>query len=290
MRDYRANLHRRAVGRAINRWRTARGMSARQLSEAVGWSQATTSTLQASACPITEAHLSALMMALEVEPEERERARCSVLRAQGLEPLDRGPGLTWRRAELESEAVELRILVSDVVPPLLRTEAYDEAVNAAQVVAFAGYSADEREATLKHLTAAVPLSVHVVLGEGAVRRLIGGERVMAEQLLWLVQLTELPNVTVQVLPQVSGAYAGMGLDFACMSFVERQFGNVVWVPRLTSPASTEAVDEVAFYEQTFAAAAKVALAEDASITFLLDGRASGRHQHRRRPPYRQLRR
>jgi len=219
---------------------------------------------------MSEADFLTLAMILKADPVLRDRGLHSVRNASGQYEAGR-KGLKWTLADVEADAAELCVLAGDLVPPQLRTPAYDEAVRAAQIAGCGpAYTAEEREAVLAQLFAAVPLRIHLVLGEGAVRRLVGGEKARRDQLLWLMRLAELANVTVQVLQDGMGAYAGMGLRFTCMSFVERQFDGIVYVPRLREPLWGETPDEVAFYERTFAAAAEAALPQEASIALLLD--------------------
>jgi hypothetical protein len=268
--DYRANLHRRALSRVVQRWRDAAGLSGGELAIAAGWSAAKMSMLLNACQAMSEADFLTLAMLLKADPVLRDRGLHSVRDASGQGEAGR-KGLKWTVADIEAEAAELYVLAGDLVPPLLRTQAYDEAVQAAQIAGCGPvYTAAERDAVLAQLSAAITLRVHLVLGEGAVRRLVGGKKVMRDQLLWLMRLAELTNVTVQVLPDVIGAYAGMGPSFTCMSFVQRQFDGIVCVPQLREPIWSEAADEIAFYEQTFAAASEAGLSEEASIVLLLD--------------------
>ncbi|PLW74271.1 helix-turn-helix domain-containing protein [Streptomyces sp. SCUT-3] len=79
-----------------------------------------------------------------------------------------------------------------------------------------------------------PLELWIVLDEAAVRRPIGGASVMREQLLRVVEVSALPNVTVQVLPYAKGGHPGLGGAFSLMEFeaddpvvyVESQAGNL----------------------------------------------------------------
>lgn len=268
--DYRANLHRRALSRVVQRWRDTAGLSGAELATAAGWSTAKMSMLLNACQAMSEADFLTLAMLLKADPVLRDRGLHSVRNASGQDEAGQ-KGLKWTLADIEADAAALCVLAGDLVPPQLRTPAYHEAVRAVQIAGCGpAYTTEEREAVLAQLFAAVPLRIHLVLGEGAVRRLIGGEKVRRDQLLWLARLAELTNVTVQVLRDDMGAHAGMGLSFTCMSFVERQFDGIVYVPQLREPIWVETPSEVTFYEQTFAAAAEAALPEVASIALLLD--------------------
>ncbi|GAB3559711.1 transcriptional regulator with XRE-family HTH domain [Actinopolyspora lacussalsi] len=105
---------------------------------------------------------------------------------------------------MESEATELSIYESEIVTGLLQTEDY------ARVLLRAGYplaSAQELEQQVKIrmnrkavLTKEDAPKVSVVLQETALHRVIGNDAIMREQLTHLNELSELPNVSLHVLP------------------------------------------------------------------------------------------
>ncbi|GAA1872918.1 helix-turn-helix domain-containing protein [Actinomadura bangladeshensis] len=63
-----------------------------------------------------------------------------------------------------------------------------------------------------------PPHVFAIFDEGAIRRPIGDSEVMKEQIQHLINLAELPNVTIQVVPTAKGAYAGLPGAFMILSF------------------------------------------------------------------------
>jgi transcriptional regulator with XRE-family HTH domain len=63
-----------------------------------------------------------------------------------------------------------------------------------------------------------PLQVWSVLDEAALRRPIGGPKVMRAQLTRLVTLAERPNIDLQVLPLASGAHSGLDGTFTVLDF------------------------------------------------------------------------
>ena len=71
------------------------------------------------------------------------------------------------------------------------------------------------------LTQDDPVDLWVVLDEAVLSRPVGGDAVMRGQLQRLVEVAELPNVTLQVLPFEVGAHAGMDGTFTILSFPNR---------------------------------------------------------------------
>lgn len=62
--------------------------------------------------------------------------------------------------------------------------------------------------------------LHVVLGEAVLRQVVGGPQLMRRQLLHLCEASNRPNVTVQVVPFVAGAYPGLEGCFTILTFDE----------------------------------------------------------------------
>jgi len=114
---------------------------------------------------------------------------------------------------LEAEASGLRSYETDVVHGLLQTMDYamavlrelrprDSAEQIARVV-------DLRMQRQRLLDQDPPLDLWLILDEGAVRRNIGGAKVMRPQLEHLIQASWSSNVTLQILGFEAGAHAGL---------------------------------------------------------------------------------
>ncbi|MEU8800603.1 helix-turn-helix transcriptional regulator [Spirillospora sp. NPDC048819] len=63
-----------------------------------------------------------------------------------------------------------------------------------------------------------PPHVFAIFDEGAIRRPIGNSEVMRAQIQHLIDLAELPNVTIQIVPSGTGAYAGLPGAFMILAF------------------------------------------------------------------------
>ncbi|MGK5643380.1 Scr1 family TA system antitoxin-like transcriptional regulator, partial [Streptomyces sp. URMC 126] len=62
------------------------------------------------------------------------------------------------------------------------------------------------------------LRLWAVLDESALRRVVGNRHIMREQLEYLVELSRLPHVTVQVMPFRMGAHPGVNGQYAILEF------------------------------------------------------------------------
>jgi len=77
-----------------------------------------------------------------------------------------------------------------------------------------------RQARQSRLTGDNPVELHMILGEGAVRQVIGGPDVWRGQLSHLLDMSDMDNVTIQVLPFSAGAHPGLVSPFTLLRFGE----------------------------------------------------------------------
>ncbi|MGC4808319.1 helix-turn-helix domain-containing protein [Micromonospora sp. DT233] len=111
---------------------------------------------------------------------------------------------------LESRAVEIKSFQASVVPGLLQTRAYAEALirawdDAATDEEVARY-VEVRMQRQRRLEEPEPVRFSTVIDEGALRRLVGGTEVMRAQLTHLRTVAGWPNVEVMILPVSAGAH------------------------------------------------------------------------------------
>ena len=150
---------------------------------------------------------------------------------------------------LEASASRIRSFDLQFVHGLFQTEAYARAVTA---LGLRGISPDEidrrvavRVKRQELLTAAKPPRVWSVMDEAALRRPVGGVRVMQAQLRWLAEVAQLPNVTLQVVPFQAGGHDAAGGSFTILRFSEPAVPDVVYIEQLTGalylekPAATD---------------------------------------------------
>ncbi|HEY6424437.1 MAG TPA: helix-turn-helix transcriptional regulator [Pseudonocardiaceae bacterium] len=85
-----------------------------------------------------------------------------------------------------------------------------------------------------------------VIEEAALWRL-EGRSVMQEQIQHLIEMAELPNVTLQVVPVYSGAHVAVGGPFSILGFAELDLSDVVYLEQLTSALDLDKSDDVRHY-------------------------------------------
>ncbi|WP_308119309.1 DUF5753 domain-containing protein [Streptomyces sp. JJ38] len=136
------------------------------------------------------------------------------------------PSFFQDMAKYELEAVSRFAYEPQLIPGLLQTEPYAEAVFAGHVPTL------EEEVLERHLEARMErqklltrtplIQFHFVLWEPALRNPVGGVATLKEQLRHLLKVMELPNVGVQVVPATSGMHPGLNGPMVLVETAERR--------------------------------------------------------------------
>ncbi|KUJ33803.1 helix-turn-helix transcriptional regulator [Streptomyces sp. NPDC093228] len=153
---------------------------------------------------------------------------------------------------LEGAAHLIRSYEVQFVHGLLQTEAYAHAVVARGMRGASVADIDRRVALRlerqKYLVAESAPEFHVVLDEAALRRPYGDRQVMRGQLQHLIDISEHPNVRLQVMPFSFGGHSGESGSFTILSFSESDLSDVVYLEQLTSALYLDKREDVAQYE------------------------------------------
>jgi transcriptional regulator with XRE-family HTH domain len=152
---------------------------------------------------------------------------------------------------LEEAASRIRAYEVQFVPGLLQTEDYARAVTLLGHPTAAGHEVERRVGLRMRrqslLTSDEPPHLWAVVDEAVLRRPLGGVQVMRRQLRHLQELTELPNVTLQMVPFKLGGHAAAGGPFSILRFAEGDLPDVVYLEQLTSALYLDKRDEVDHY-------------------------------------------
>ncbi|PRH78586.1 transcriptional regulator [Streptomyces solincola] len=163
------------------------------------------------------------------------------------------PGWFQTYIGLEGAASAIRIYEVQFVHGLLQTEAYAHAVVARGMPGASDAEIDRRVALRaerqKVLVAERAPHFHAVLDEAALRRPYGDRAVMREQLKHLIEVSEQPNVTLQVMPFSFGGHAGESGAFTMLRFPESDLSDLVYLEQMTSSLYLDKPEDVAQYER-----------------------------------------
>jgi hypothetical protein len=91
--------------------------------------------------------------------------------------------------------------------------------------------------------------VWAVIDESALSRALGGLAVMRTQLEHLIEMAELPQVTLQVMPFDRGGHSAAGGSFSILRFGEPDLPDVVYIEQLTGALYLDRPVEVDHYRE-----------------------------------------
>jgi transcriptional regulator with XRE-family HTH domain len=274
-------VRRRELGALLRKLRTEKGLTVEQAAEQLMFSMSKLSRMETGHGAPSRRDIRDLCALYEVT-DEAERKRMLNLAAEG-----RQAGW-WQSYDLnqfadyvglEADAVSVKNYQSILIPGLLQTPDYARAVNEAVIPQPDPERLEEQtEVRLRRqerLTQDPPLRFGVILDEAALHRVIGGPAVMEAQLRHLVELSQLPNVTLQVIPFSAGAHPAMDSTFIILEFADAVPG-LVYVEGLVGWVYMKRSRDVDRYMRVFERLCDVALPPCESIEHI--EKAAARHK------------
>ncbi|KRD17459.1 MULTISPECIES: helix-turn-helix domain-containing protein [unclassified Streptomyces] len=270
-------VRRRRLGQELRRLRELKGMTAEEVAERLLVSQSKISRLENGRRSISQRDVRDLCGVYEVEDQRMvdslmEMAKDS--RQQG-----------WWHAfgdvpysvyiGLETDAASLRVYDPQVVPGLLQTRQYAEALISGALPETAQTEIDKRVQVRMRRQERVssgenPLRLWSVMDESALRRVVGGRELMRAQLEHLVEQSQLPHVTVQVIPFEMGAHPGLNGQYAILEFPDTADSSVVYIEGVTSDLYLEKPNDVQKYSVMYEHLRAQALNVEQSRQFIAD--------------------
>ncbi|OHV36005.1 MULTISPECIES: helix-turn-helix domain-containing protein [Pseudofrankia] len=152
---------------------------------------------------------------------------------------------------LEESASLIRTYELQFVPGLLQTEGYARAViaggNRGMPREVIDGRVDVRMNRQKLLTRPDAPRLWAVIDEAALRRPIGGAKVARTQIEHLLELTDQPQLTLQVMPFDVGSHAADGGAFSILRFPDVDMTDVVYLERLSGAAYLDKREDVDRY-------------------------------------------
>ncbi|GHA05584.1 helix-turn-helix domain-containing protein [Streptomyces echinoruber] len=268
-------VRRRRLGQELRRLREAKGMTAEQVAERLLVSQSKISRLENGRRSISQRDVRDLCNVYEVEDQRVVESLMQMAkdsRQQG-----------WWHAfkdvpysvyiGLETDAASLRVYDPQVVPGLLQTRTYAEALITGALPEAPQAEIEKRvQVRMRRqeriTTSDNPLRLWAVIDEAAVRREVGSRQIMIEQLAHLLEMSQLPHVTVQLLPFSMGAHPGVSGQYAILEFPDAADSSVVYIEGVTSDLYLEKPHDVQKYSVMYEHLRAQALGADQTREFL----------------------
>ncbi len=247
------SVRRRRLAAELRRLREERSLTGEDVAESLGWSASKLSRIELSRTGIKPADLNRLLTEYGVPAEHRTELLRLVEKSRGRDwwraYTDALPGKYLTLIGLESDASSIRTWSPEWVPGLLQTEDYARAAVDAHMAATASISPSEIEQRVQTrlrrqhlLTSPEPTPFVCVLDESVLLRRLQSPRVMRGQLAHLIDMSERPHISIQVLPLDGAHPIGTGafimLKFAPIPeigpvadivYVEQLSGNALYV-------------------------------------------------------------
>ncbi|MEV6632965.1 helix-turn-helix transcriptional regulator [Actinoplanes sp. NPDC051470] len=246
------------LGARLRNLRQAKGITRDQAGWAIRGSESKISRMELGRVAFKERDVTDLLRLYGIE-DESEHARLLALAREANTPgwwHAYGDVLTtWFQnyLDLEQAAELIRTYEIQFVPGLLQTDAYARAVimlgHGSKAQAEIARRAEFRMARKQLLTRPDPPRVWAVLDEAVLRRPIGGVAVMREQIEYLLEVSKLRNVRLQVMPFRSGGHAAAGGAFSILRFGHSDVPDVVYIEHLTSGLYLDKREDVDQYAE-----------------------------------------
>jgi transcriptional regulator with XRE-family HTH domain len=217
----------RQVSALLRTLREDLGLSGAEVAKALGMSPSKISRLETGARGLRVEDVAAMLGHYQVPEQKRAQILDQVRKAE-----ERGwwesqglglPELWQALINFESRATRIQNFEALVIPGLLQTDEYTEAIIASINKTLSQVELTNLVASRRARQAVLgrrKLQFLAVIDESAIRRPIAESGVMRRQLRHLVDTADRPNVTIRVVPLQSGQYAGLQGPFACLDFAE----------------------------------------------------------------------
>ncbi|SCF19360.1 Helix-turn-helix domain-containing protein [Micromonospora purpureochromogenes] len=282
--DVGSTVPRRQLGRLLRQFRTEAGVTLDAAAEALEYSRQKIWRIESGLGPVRVLDVKAMCELYHVSPEMTEAMRglAAETKSKGWWHAygDAVPSWFELYVGLEAAAAHLRRYDESLIPGLLQTRQYALGL----YYPSSRLSTEERERAVEVrmqrqvlLTRRLPKPprLEAVLSEAVLRRPVGESGVMTGQLNHLLQISELPNVSVRVVPLAAGPHPGaVAGSFVILDFPATKGGraapepSVVYSESLTGALYLDKPDELAAYQNTWKGVDGLALGEAESMDMI----------------------
>jgi transcriptional regulator with XRE-family HTH domain len=251
-------VRRRELGAQLRALRIEKGWTVEQVAERLLISSSKVSRLETGQRGASARDIRDLSDLYGLDDEERERLT-DLAKAGKQHPWWQPLSLPYSTyVGLEADATSIRDSALGVVPGLLQTPDYARAVLHAFVPP---RTPDQVEHLVegriaRHervLSAENPPQFRAILEPSVLQRVVGSRAIMRVQLQRLLEASELPNVTVRVVPYEAGALPNAINKFIILSFATLPLPDIVYVEGLTGELFIERKEDTEAYNSAFQA-------------------------------------
>src|SRR3954452_587833 len=229
------SVRERELARRLRHLRESRGLELAPVARHLGVSVSTLSRLERGQRSLTTPYVTTLCHIYGLDGRTTDEYVNAFLDAQGKiwwQEYDKLEEDTERYLSLEAEASSIKDFGFFVVPGLLQTRRYADAVLRSVRKDFSDEQLSEtveaRLARRRVLSGEDPAQFHGVMDEAILHREFCGRAAMLEQLKLLREMLALPNITIQILPLSAVANPGLDGPFVLFDFAGRRQPSTVY--------------------------------------------------------------
>jgi transcriptional regulator with XRE-family HTH domain len=261
-------IRRRELGALLKALRTRRGWTAEQVAGQLGMSASKLSRLETGHRGASARDISQLCDLYQVDEEQRrqllELAREGKQRAWW-QPL----GLPYSTyVGLEAEAASISDYGLGAIPGLLQAPDYARAIVRATLPHLGPDAVEQRVQGRMTRQQLLFLETgprfEAVVDESVLHRMVGSPAIMRAQLERLLELSDLPSVTLRVIPYEAGALPAANNKFIILSFALPTISDVVFIEGLTGDVYLDDPADVEAYKATYRTLVRLAADPDAT--------------------------
>ena len=230
------------LGSQLRRFRESAGVTAEQAGFEIRASRSKISRLENGRVRLKHRDMSDLLTLYGVTDEDVQ-AKFITLAGQANSPdwwaqySDVLPSWFEAYLGLEAAAATIRSFETQFVHGLFQTEDYARAVTGLGHKTVPAEEIERRVAVRLQrqglLSRPDPPRIWSVMDEAVLRRPAGNPALMRAQCQHLIELAEVPHVTLQIVPFATGGHAGESGSFTVLRFEERDLPDVVYLEQLT---------------------------------------------------------
>ena len=271
-------LPQRRLRAELKRARQESRLTQEQVANEMDWSLSKIIRIESGSSRISANDLKALLRLYGVSDPENVDALVTLARAARERPRsnayrDVAPSPLLQLIEYESVASAIRQFEPLFIPGILQTEDYARAVIQDYYDERPGSS---RLRTLVELRVRReelfdrdnPPSLHFMLDEAVVHRLVGGSSVMQRQLRRLIELAERPHITLDVIPFSAGLHPGLKGPFEIIEFADPSDSDIVYLESPRGDIFTEDPKETLMCREAFEKLGKSSLGSRDSLALI----------------------
>jgi transcriptional regulator with XRE-family HTH domain len=232
-----------------------------QVAQAMEWSLSKMNRIEMAKSGVSANDLKALLRLYGITETERTEELLALARASRQPPWwtryrDVAPTKLLELIDYESAASAISQFEPTLVPGILQTEEYaaevlqafhDETSGTDRVAALVDLRTRRREL----LTSENAPKFSFVMDESVIHRLVGSAAIMSKQLLHLISVADLPNVTVQIVPFTSGLYPGTKGPFKVVQFADAPDEDIVFLESSLGDVISDDQNQAKSYLEAF---------------------------------------